>query len=134
MVTLADIRPATEADMNFVINSWLKTQRDVGHHAYMSNPVYFGHYRDQVVAKLAASTTTIACEPEHPEHIFGYIVRGDGCIHMLYVKHDFRKLGIARQLVETTGGLAKPQYVTEVRTGWETWRSKYGLVYDPREA
>lgn len=128
------IRPAEETDVGFIINSWLKNQRDVGDHYHMVNGIYFKQYRDRVLGLLASGKTAVACDPEDGGTILGYITRGERCIHMLYVKHDFRRLGIGRELVLATGpsiGGRDRTVSTCLRPDWDMFRRKWNLIYDP---
>lgn len=100
------LRDATEHDVSFIFNSWLKSFRAGTLCKYVDNTVYFSEHHKLVEKLLKRSTTKIACNPENPEDIYGYIthesIDGIFCLHYAYVKHTFRNLGIFKQLLAST--------------------------------
>jgi ribosomal protein S18 acetylase RimI-like enzyme len=82
---------------------------------------------------LSRSTAIIACNPEDPDHIVGYIVFEDGVIHWLYVKKPFRQRGIGRELL----AIAYKDFADEQVHYSHSSRiaravaQKIGAIYDP---
>lgn len=99
------LRPATQADLNFILSSWVKSYRE--HAGDMPGPIYYEGQRNLVTTLLQRCGATIACDPDDPSAIFGYVVsekRGPVVVvHYVYVKHTLRRLGIARQLLAEVG-------------------------------
>lgn len=96
------IRPAVEADLPFVVHSWLHSYASTGAKA-SSSSVYWDHHPNLVKAALGRSSVLVACPDDDPESILGWIcidrVGKHGLIHYVYVKHPFRRLGIASALL-----------------------------------
>jgi hypothetical protein len=109
------IRPALEADASFIFNSWLKSFRENGIARPVSNEVYFAEQHKLIEKLLKRCTTVIACNPTDPAQIFGWACfeRVDGIfvLHYVYIKHPYRLLGLAKELLKeanhdfTTAGL-----------------------------
>jgi len=97
------IRPALEGDVAFVFNSWLKSFRNTGLSRSVQNEVYFSEQHKLIERLLKESTTVVACNPTKPEDIFGWAcfqwVDGIFVLHYVYVKHLYRNLGLANELL-----------------------------------
>jgi GNAT superfamily N-acetyltransferase len=121
-----DLRGPLPEDANFILSSWLKSHRDVGDVSAMTNPVYFGGYRDECVEKLKRADVTIACSPRDPDCIYGWVCSAPGGVHYIYVKHAYRQRGIAKILAP--GGT---RWVSTMGRQHRDWARKYGFEYDP---
>jgi hypothetical protein len=128
-------RDPTATDVPFLLNSWLKSSRDVGDHALMTNAVYYDGFREECVRKLAIARVTIACNPQDPDQIYGWLCWGDDpqTVHYVYVKHPYRKFGVAKSLLaDALPGFGKRQTaITTLSRTHKAWASKYLLEYDP---
>jgi GNAT superfamily N-acetyltransferase len=127
------LRGPAPTDIPFVLNSWLKSARDVGDHASMSNAVYFAGYRNECVAKLETGNVTVACSSEDPDQIYGWLAWTGRVIHYVYVKHPYRRFGLARAMVEHSfPAIGKvPTLVTNVGRFHKDWGRKFQIEYDP---
>lgn len=124
-------REPTEGDVGFILNSWLKSSRDVGERVHMTNPTFYGGYRDECCEKIKRGYVTIACDPEDPDHIFGWLCWAPpDTVHYVYVKHPYRKKGLAKSLIATALP-AGVKTVTTVGRFHREWAPKYKLEYDP---
>ena len=94
-------REAKDDDLNFILNSWLKSNRH--NYSHIDNDTYYRQYKNHVVELLQNSVTLIACSEEDPDHIYGYITFEDGIMHYLYIKYTFRKMGMGTELIEISG-------------------------------
>lgn len=127
------LRDPSGEDVPFILNSWLKSARNVGDSRHMSNDVYYTNYRDECVKKLKAGFVTVACNPDIPSQIFGWAAASDTALHYVYVKEPYRKRGIAGQLVRhlfPEWG-REPTKITTVGRFHREWGPKYNLVFDP---
>jgi hypothetical protein len=96
------LRQMREPDESFVFNSWLRSYRK-GVPTAPSNIYYFGQHK--VISDiLKRSLVMLAIDPEDHEHIYGWVcyeprelMTG---LHYVYVKHAFRRLGIASTLID----------------------------------
>jgi len=103
------VRPATEADVSFIFNSWLKSYRPQC--KAVSNPVYYQFQHELIEHLLARCSVQVACNASDASQIYGYLVsehmEGIQVVHFAYVKHSFRQLGIMRKLAGSAGIVAE---------------------------
>lgn len=107
MVAVKDliiVRPYVEADRNFVLATWIRGAKHGSDFFKRMDPkAYYRHYNEFLSNLVDSSTTDIlmACLAEDPTVILGYAVtRNQGqSLDWVYVKHRWRKIGIAKTLV-----------------------------------
>ena len=130
------IRQATEADIPFVFNSWLKSYRTSQFASPIDNTIFFSEHHKVIERILRYYDVRIACSPEDPDQIHGFICAGytDGIftLHYIYVKHPFRRLGVAKELYDN---FPKPENAASLYTH-QTRASlpiapKYNLIFHP---
>lgn len=91
----------------------------------------------QLISQLVIEnihTTIIACHPEHPEVIFGFLMfsRSRKCIHFVFVKPAFRGFGIAAMMLAEAFKTDVPKYYTLISQDKPTELIKrHKLVYAP---
>jgi hypothetical protein len=120
------LRPATESDRRFVVNSWFESYRphvDAGFDVFAA-----GHRRHMDALFASTDAPVVAADLEDPNVILGWALLNPTKTHLhyAYVKHPFRRLGVARLLVPPT-------------VKWYTFRTPAGvslakvlqLRYDP---
>lgn len=61
---------------------------------------------------LARSTTLLACAPDAPDTYLGWASACDGLLCYVYIKHQARKLGIGRELINALGPLTGQELFT----------------------
>lgn len=98
------IRAATDADISFIFNSWLKSFKPFGAVcAHVQDSIYFHNHHKLIERILQRTTPIVACSVEDENDIMGYIVveviEGTYCYHYVYVKKPFRNLGICNALI-----------------------------------
>ncbi len=100
------IRSANGSDLNFIYATWLRSYRndsEIG--ISVRKSVYFDSYQLIIDNILAKSTTRVivACKPDEPEVIFGYLVAEPtlDVLHYAFTKEAFFKLGVAKSLYKT---------------------------------
>lgn len=91
-------------DQGLVLASWCRQIRRLPPFGRMSGREFDAHHR-RLERLLERCPPTIACEPEHPDQVFGWIcgeVHPDGArvLHFVYVRNTWRQQGIARYLLE----------------------------------
>jgi hypothetical protein len=130
------IRTVREEDKPFIYNSWLKSVRKDFNDVRTSQ--YFQTYTDHINQLLKTSEVLIACDPEDPNHVFGYIVFkwiGDVFVlHWGYVKNVNRKLGIFKKLLGTQiKKIGEEPFVTTYKNDRQAkgLMEKYKMVYKP---
>ncbi len=129
------LREAESGDRNFILNSWLKSYRNSDMAKKISNDVYYHFHAKLIEEYLSQSTVVMAVNPLNPIQIFGYAVvdREDNTIHYVYTKHTYRKLGVAKKLLDVLlPDLGKnPTRSTATNYGWRHYSQKYNLYYNP---
>lgn len=100
--SLVKIRPFAKTDESFVYSTWL-------HGLYYGNEYYSLVLRDTFyrsyhkildhVFSMKHISMQVACLKEDEDVILGYAVYSERCIHWIYVKASYRKMGLAKRLV-----------------------------------
>lgn len=101
------LRPLTNNDLPMILSAWLRGAyhlcpafRD------MPKSLFYGIHEPNVKRIISLSDTLIACDPEDPSHILGFITFRDykhfTVVHWLYVKQQFRGFKLARHLLSQT--------------------------------
>ena len=84
-----------------------------------------------------AAVKLLACDPEHPEEFFGFIIADKGpIVHYAFTKYAARKLGIARLLFTEAMKRLNVAVGTPVKCScWGIHAAalapKYSLIYSP---
>ena len=143
MTTLASLRPATGADANFVLSSWLKSffrNRQMWVPLPLAEHEYFhGHHR-LLEKLLQRASVVVACDQQDPSQILGWLcyemIREPKeilVVHFVYVKSAYRGFGVGRQLWNAV-------HVPDIRTVATHWTKRlkedkaelrYNLEYNP---
>lgn len=98
------LRYLEEADKNFIISSWARSLRDkdTGDPTY-NHPEdgywYWRHIDGAIKNTFKICKYIVACDPEDPDHIFGYICYDGDIINYVYVKQPYRRMHIALRLI-----------------------------------
>ncbi len=135
-ITKVSLRAATQDDVGFIFNSWLKSYRQAPATQGIPSQIFFSEHHKLVERLLTSSNVIVACDPEDPSQLFGYIcaskVEGILAIHYVYIKHTFRGLGIGKMLLNALehdpSAAAVFTHSTRVAT---KLASKYNLIYHP---
>lgn len=129
------IRLATESDLPFIFNAYLRSNRNKPEATHMINDVYYPLYSQRLKDILADSDCIVACHSDDDDQILGYAIIGDNhgvpVLHWIYTKLTFRKMGVARALIQT--GIksfgASLTLVTHTCRSMRDLCKKYKLVY-----
>ena len=124
--TLVQIRCGRDSDLSFMIQSWLRSHCRSDFARRIPRPHYMANHHGIVVQLMLNSAQSngqnsatergivdcinsgkelksggvwVACNPDDPDQIFGYLVGEPRVLHYIYVKAPFRRNGIARKLV-----------------------------------
>jgi hypothetical protein len=100
-----ELRPMRTFEINFILNSWLKSVRITENWIKIESKIFFEEYQKLIIATLEMGSVLIACPKNEPNIIIGYMVyeRAEKCliIHFLYIKNKFRRNGLARYMIES---------------------------------
>lgn len=104
---MVELRGAKIEDLPFIYSTWLRSYRYASQFAKkISNSVFY-EWHHKVIDRFIerGGKIFIAHAPGEPEVILGYLcLEGDlSTIQYIYVKKAFRKMGIAKELFNTTG-------------------------------
>lgn len=153
------LRKNTDADRAFIMKTWysqlrqhgprwmcaqptLKHKRSKEDHPgettdvgpdYMPSIFFDATIRPRIDDLLTREGATIACSDEDPNLIYGVRIGNNTRTHLVFVKSQYRKFGVARKLCE---GLGEGHRFT-LSTGPQRRISKAGKmpdgwIYDPR--
>lgn len=129
-------RPANEEDISFIFSSWLKSFRNSQFAKNLVNSVYFTEHHKVIEKIVKSSHVIVACNEQDTSQIYGWIcaqqVDGIFCLHYIYVKHPFRKMGLARALINffEHGKDCAGVYTHHTRV-FEILAIKFNLIYHP---
>jgi len=131
--------------MGFVLDSWCKTVASeppwdfaATHHTPPPPHPLLIYMHDTILKKIIRnSTITLACDPDDPDTVWGYICSDGDLLHFVYVKSAFRGFGIGGCLFRSAG-LPSGKIEISHRTGsvfkafpksrliWNPYRMFYG--------
>lgn len=133
---LLKLRPATAQDAPFIFHSWLKAYRNAKAVQNIQNTIYFDGQHKLIEGLAKHCQFTVACSATDESQIYGYAV-GEMidtvlCVHFIYIKHPYRKLGMATTLLMSLGHVLGTPFVYTHRTeAAEKLESRGGMVYSP---
>lgn len=113
------LRDGTSEDVPFVLSSWLKSAADdVGGvaAAFTRKVFYAEHERLIRESVLPRSRVRVASSPAEPDAIRGWAcfeeTEHGTHLHYVYVRFDWRGLGVGKQLVDSIGDIALQTHST----------------------
>ena len=129
-------RAATQEDVSFIFNSWLKSYRNSLFSKNISNTIYYTEQHKLIERLISENKVIVACNTEDPNQLFGYIcsgeVEGFYICHYVYVKHTYRNMGIGKQLLKESSHnpLVASLYTHHTRIA-DRLAPKNNLIYHP---
>lgn len=124
------LRDVEVEDINFIMSSWKKSWRTSPWAGVIRNDQYYTVMRDTIDGLVGRGAEfKVACLASRPERILGWccserLPDGLCCIHYVYVKDPYLRMGIGEQLVNDAAGTKPGLYtfrtrqVAEACTGW----------------
>ena len=130
------VRNATEADIAFIFNSWLKSYRNSLLADKISNPVYYQFQHEAIERLLKRCTVQVICSAADNNELQGYVVYEivDGVLvfHFAYVKHVYRKLGLLKLATKSLNISEGGFYTHDTAIGNKIIRDKkLKFIYNP---
>ena len=130
------IRPATQDDIGFIFNSWLKSYRNSHFAKFITNTVYYENHHKVIEQLVKDNEVKVACNENDPNQLYGYICAGrlDGFFvcHYIYVKHSFRAMGIGKSLLNSFNHDADTASIYTAHTRiCDRLAPKFNFVYIP---
>lgn len=133
------IRPFQEADLGFVVDSWLRSYRTAPESSGTSNDLYFNGMRARVGRIAERAKVLVACLPTDAARLLGFIcyeASSDASFeqlvaHYIYVKRDVRRRGIAEALGAAAGfDRDKIILISHENHNIKHLKRSYDIVYD----
>lgn len=94
------IRPGLVTDEGYIANSWIGSFMGSSKYAKrLQGRLVHGFCRPLVSELIKRAAITVAAPEDDDQTIYGYMVSGPGIIHMVYVRKEWRRYGIATALV-----------------------------------
>ena len=116
-------------EAGFVLDSWTRAvardpiwRSEVGNRGVARTPIPPSlslYYHDIILKKiLNKCTLLVACDPEDPDVIWGYVAfdQVDPVLHFVYVKGAFRRMGIGTRLLSEAGLILDEPVIVSHRT------------------
>lgn len=100
ILQMTSLQPAEPNHQNFIFSSWLRSYRNSDITRFVPNEVYYEKHSELVTKLLDTSTVLMAVNADCPDQIFGFICYDETAIHYVYVKYIYRKMGLAKLLLE----------------------------------
>jgi GNAT superfamily N-acetyltransferase len=131
------IRGVADEDVPFIFNSWLKSYRESGPIcSNVSNTIYYDSHHKLIQKILLRSQVFIACDNAFPDQIIGYIVGesidGVFVLHYVYVKHNFRKKGVGKLLLNSFNhDQTYASCCTHMTSVGDKLAAKFNVMYHP---
>jgi GNAT superfamily N-acetyltransferase len=131
---LTDSERGNSEALNWVLNSWLQSNRD--------NGMSFGHgaqfdvywtMHERLAKRLArGGEVLLATMPDAPDVFVGWACFDAGALHYLYVKKNFRRGGVATKLLEAIGPRSVITHAPAPQREWaRQWLLRRGCVCSP---
>ena len=93
------IRPAVPDDMRLVWSATLKSLRERYPYRHAEPHAYNVAMTAELTALTARASVAVACDPDEPSTLFGFVIFEPTALHYVYVKFAFRGYGVARELL-----------------------------------
>lgn len=104
---MMNIRPMTEADLPFILSTWLRNYRHsaTGFTQAIDKDIYY-EFHHLVISRIlsrSGARILLAVDRQDPKVIFGYLVweplPESDVVHYGYVKKAFRNMGVFKTLL-----------------------------------
>jgi GNAT superfamily N-acetyltransferase len=131
------MRPAVEADRNFIVRGWASEMRHSSWSRHVPSAIYWPSQHELIARLLQSASAMVACDPDDARHLYGCVVwereTPEVVMHWLYVKGDFRGMGLAGALLTAAIGDRRPILCTQASRIFHDAAlvDRYGLVPTP---
>jgi len=133
------LRERRESDDAMIIDSWLRSglqypifTAECGRPPIRLRPppgLLLSQNRTFLQKILPLTSVAVLCDPEDSDHIIGWICYEEDCLHFIFVKYNFRRLGFANELME------EADLPVECEVSWRTpalnFFKKYNWTWNP---
>ncbi len=100
-----EIRDLVADDRNMILSSWLRSFRNNGDWPrHVDSATYYANHQRIVAALLEECDVRVAFAKDDPNLLQGWCGVDGYIVHYVFVKEQYRKMGIAKRLLEDVGG------------------------------
>ena len=127
-------RLADSNDINFILNSFLRSMRPYPAFQFVPNEIYYTEQKKVLEGYMRANRPLILCSSEFPDQIFGYIIGvPNDTTHFVYIKYTYRQFGFAKRLMEEFHPdlYNKTIACTYTCRNWQAVSTKFKLIHNP---
>lgn len=132
------LRDRVDNDNKFIYNSFLRSNHDQYPNKFIPDSIYFPPQSKIIENLIASSTVLVACFPEEPDEIIGYMIYDHHpehlVIHYIYVKLTFRNTSVATSIVNQIIDNKKLIIATHICDNFNKLKHKINgskIVYNP---
>lgn len=133
------MRSGQHDDLGCILDSWLQEMRHAPFSQGIRDDVFFPLHRALVLSLVGSAFTSVACNLEDANHIYGYCVYelAPARLHWIYVKSSYERVGLGSALLYEAFGdrlgqdpIFASHWTRELklRTGWV---ERHRIVYSP---
>lgn len=126
-----------DVDLPLILSSWIRTVRPRNFFRSLSNSAITNHVETVIKPLISCEEVLVACDNQHQDQIFGYIVGNQSLriMHMVYMRITFRRFGyateLARELFGAIGDDADAIMYTHPAKMVGVLRKKWNLIFNP---
>ena len=123
------MRGLRDSDTAMILDSWLRSglqypifTSEVGRppiRLRVPGTLLLSTSRTLLKSLIPRSSVLVLCDPEDKDHMMGWICfeKENPCLHFLFIKFNFRRMGMGRRLLLETG---LPESPEECEVSWRT--------------
>lgn len=132
MLIAYKIRADTEDDRNFILSSWLRSFRNNGDWPrHIDSATYYANHQSIIQRLLVLCDVRVACAADDENLILGWCCVDGSIVHYVFVKEQYRKLGIAKALLSGLEDKAEYTHWTRIIKDLDHAGKLLGLRYNP---
>lgn len=130
------LRKGLARDVPFITSSWLRSFRDAPFVRGVPNNIFYYQHHKVLEHLIPRSIVVVACSEDDPDLIVGWVcaelVDTALVVHYVYVKHDYRRMGVAKALLTFLVDAEKPPAVMYThKTKAAIAAAPEGWMYNP---
>lgn len=132
MLIAYKIREALDDDRNFILSSWLRSFRNNGDWPrHIDSATYYANHQSVIQRLLTLCDVKIACASDDENLILGWCCVDGSTVHYVFVKEQYRKLGIAKAMLDGIGEKATYTHWTRIIKDLEQAGKLLNWRYNP---
>jgi hypothetical protein len=127
-----DIRAARGSDLNFIFDTFKLAMKFDSMLGKSVKPSVFNREFPKVIDFLLEhGETIVACLKEDPHIIVGYMIYEPETVHFIFVKQVFRRMGVAKALIQKAFGASGPTTYTNKTKSIRKFIDNFPIEHNP---